>query len=529
MANQNSTIGRLRPSLLIFRKGEAGRSPCIICRYGVFSSLRIIRPAFLTLAFCFFMALATNGEVISLQTPRSVDEEIFRSRWVGEQMDRFLPPNTSYLPPSMSAADQSILLPTFREMSSHMGDGILLGPLEIRPVVEFGWEYSSQTSTGDPTSSKNSNSFFVAPSLALVYEREVGAWSLSARYGGGYTYYTNPEYMSAGTGSQRNPFQQTGSIELGVQGSQYRLNAQVGAAYGSGFDVEAGEANTQFNLNGSIHGDYQYSEWLIVGGDMSTKQTLSSDTEDSPDGELSSYRGTLYGNYLWTGRTSLQVDLSAGREGQALGGDTSAARQYTQALFRVNYIPTGKLTLSGAAGFRYVDASGIVDATDVGFLPAYSLSINYRPTEKITLALSSSLEGADIRPKFRLSLLWEAREKTAFSLALYQSQEFSSILDSQVRETRGVVGAVTQEFFGCVDTNLSAGYEQWSYINASGDSELGDNNGGTHDSQFVSLAVTWKIQEWARCRALVWAGTDGGNVSSNSPSIRVSLGLNITF
>ncbi len=487
-------------------------------------------PWLLAFACYLIVIIKADGQVVSLQSPRTVDEEIFRSRWVGEQMDRFLPPNTTYLPPSMRSIDQPSMLPSLKEVSSELGDGFWAGPFEIRPSVEFGWEYSSQAAGGGKTSAGNDNSFFVAPSLALIYEREVGAWSVSARYGGGYVYYFNPDYTAAGTGAERNPFQQTASLEVGVQGSQYKIEGEVGASYGSGFDVEAGQSNTQFNLNGSIHGDYQPSEWLTVGGDLSTRQSLASETSDSSNSGLSYYSATAYGNYLWTGRTSLQVDLGVGRSGQSIGGDGNdgAARQYTQALFRVNYIPTGKLNLSAALGFRYVDASDISDPTDIGFLPAYSASINYRPTEKITLDISSSLEGADIRPRVRMSVLWEFREKTALSLALYQNQDFSSVLDSQVRVTRGVVGSVTQQFFGCVDTNLSAGYEQWFYVNASNDDTLSDDDDGTHYSRYVSFAVTWRVQDWVRCRALMWAGTDGGN-STQTPSVRVSLGLNFVF
>lgn len=472
---------------------------------------------------------AISARDMDVTMPRSVDQEIFRSRWIGEQMDRDVsferplwPEYPTEVPP------QAKYVPMLDKQESQLGGGLRFGSLEIRPSIEFGWEYSSRSDTGTSTSSSSDNSFYIAPTIALNYDREFGPWTLSLAYAAGYIYYVNENYRSGGTGNSRNPFQQTISLGLGVEGSRYHLRADAGASYGSGFDVEAGENNTQFNLTASLAGDYTVSEWIVVGSQLRTRQNIASDAAQSPNSELSFYGASLYANYLWTGKTTLQFNVSAGRDGQSISsGGTEASRQYLQSMFRVDYIPTGKISMHGAIGVRYVDSSGITDAEDVGLQPAYSLGISYKPTEKISLDLKSSLEGSDLRPKLRASVTWQPRVETGFALAIYQDQNFSSVLDAQVRVTRGVVGTVSQRFFGCVYCDLSAGYEQWYYIDASG-SEENDEDFGDQYSRFVSLSVTWQIREWVACRALIWAGSDQGD-SGDSPGVRASVGLNFGF
>ena len=465
---------------------------------------------------------------MEVMMPRSVDQEIFRSRWIGEQMDRDVSFETPVWPEYGEDYPQAKYVPLLDKDQGPLGGGLHFGSLEIRPSIEFGWEYSSQTDTGGSTSSGSDSSFYMAPAVALSYDRVVGPWTLSIGYAAGYIYYLNDKYRSSGTGNSRNPFQQTFSLGLGVEGSRYHIRADAGGSYGTGFDVEAGENNTQFNLTGSLAGDYMVSEWITVGSRLETRQSLASDASDSPNSELSFYGASIYANYVWTGKTTLQFDLSAGRNGQSIGSSSStASRQYVQSMFRVNYVPTGKITLSGAVGMRYVDATDIEDPEEVGLLPAYSLSVNYKPTEKITVALSSSLEGSDLRPKLRMAISWQPRVETGFAFAIYQDQNFSSVLNSQVRVTRGVVGTISQRFFGCVYCDLSAGYEQWYYVDASGASENNEDIGDQY-SRFVSLSVTWQIREWMALRGQLWAGSDQGG-TGESPGLRASVGMNFGF
>lgn len=470
----------------------------------------------------------SSARDMAVMMPRSVDQEIFRSRWIGEQMDREVTFDTPVWTEYEEAVPQAKYVPLLDKEETPLGGGLHFGSLEIRPSIEFGWEYSSRSDTGTTTDSASDNSFYMAPAIALNFDREVGPWTVAFGYAAGYIYYFNDNYRSGGTGNSRNPFQQTLSLSIGVEGSRYHLRADAGASYGTGFDVEAGENNTQFNLTGSLSGDYIVSEWITVGSNLQTRQNIASDASDSPNSELSFYGASIYANYLWTGKTTLQYELSAGRNGQSIAsGGGQVSRQYLQSMFRVTYVPTGKITLTGAVGLRYVDATDIEEPEDVGFQPAYAASINYRPTEKITIALSSSLEGADLRPKLRAAISWQPRVETGFALAVYQDQNFSSVLDSQVRVTRGVVGTVSQRFFGCVYCDLSAGYEQWYYVDASGSSE-NDEDIGDQYSRFVSLSVTWQIKEWMACRALLWAGSDQGG-SNNSPGLRASVGMNFGF
>ncbi|MDD5200113.1 MAG: hypothetical protein PHC88_09955 [Terrimicrobiaceae bacterium] len=455
-----------------------------------------------------------------------MDEAVFRSRWVGEQMD-IQQTAVAPLEPSIMPSEESPFLPTLEEINRSLGAGLRVGPLEIRPSVEVGWEYSTGNNNNGNTGSAN-NSAFLAPSIALIYEREIGPWSVSAKYGGGYVYYVNPDYTAAGVGDQRNPFQQTGSLQIGVQGSRYQLNASVSAFYGTGFDAEAGQNNNQLGLNAAVSGSYQVSEWITTGGSVDTSQNFISSSQNVQNSRLSAFGANGYVNYAWTGKTSFQVDFGAGQDGQTIGSGSDQARRYAQVLGSVIYRPTEKLNISAGIGARYVDATNSDSAQQTGLLPAYSVRINYTPTEKISATLSSGLQGTDVRPSVRLDLTWQPREKTGLSLGIYQEQSFSTIETSQVRVARGIVASLTQRFFRNVDLSLSAGYERWYYVNGSGNDNTNTDQNVSQDSPYVSCLMNWQIQEWIAFRALFWAGTGEQN-NSSSPSVRASVGLNFTF
>lgn len=65
--------------------------------------------------------------------------------------------------------------PRFEESLDNMAEkiqsGLRFGPLDFQLGLSNGWEYSSQNSFGGGTDFNNSNSFFSAPTLGILYER----------------------------------------------------------------------------------------------------------------------------------------------------------------------------------------------------------------------------------------------------------------------------------------------------------------------------------------------------------------------
>jgi hypothetical protein len=190
-----------------------------------------------------------------------VTDAIFRSRWEGLQAD---------LPEARSAAALSGLRPgdpgySYAEgIANSLLSGLKLGPLDIHPGLSLGWEYSNQKTNQTATSTKSSadSSFFIAPTLALNYSREIGPWSVLAAYGAGIRYYLDPNYTAAATGNQRNPFTQTASFSIGHLGDRHKLTLSGTGSSGSGFDTVTGTNTIQSNLRAAI--DYRYTLFTYV-------------------------------------------------------------------------------------------------------------------------------------------------------------------------------------------------------------------------------------------------------------------------
>ncbi|MFM8983904.1 MAG: hypothetical protein ACKOLA_13640, partial [Spartobacteria bacterium] len=208
------------------------------------------------------MAIFTLSAQATAQTVLTVKEAEYRSRWVGKQEDRLVTPQ--YFAPGggldeeteAQIAAQEQAGPNFVQdidrMAENVKRGLRFGPLDFQLGLSNGWEYSSQNSVGASSDFADNNSFFAAPTIGITYEREIGVWTVNARFGTGYRYYFNQDYTAAGTGVQRNPLALTGGIDIGYNTSRLSVNLSASASSGSGYDITTGSNSWQTSAAGSL-------------------------------------------------------------------------------------------------------------------------------------------------------------------------------------------------------------------------------------------------------------------------------------
>jgi len=473
--------------------------------------------------------LAANAQTVA---PTTVEQAVFRYRWVGEPADRGTLPSSIYQADDtrgLAGFLQALRTAAAAQEEGSAGMGLRLGPVIVHPAVTLGWEYSDENADATEGKKSSNNSAFIVPALTVGYFREVGPWTVDARYSGSYTFYTDPNYNSSGGGGGDNPFQNTASLLLGLEGSRYTIQANAGLSYGSGFNIESGQNDTQLSWTGSLTGDYQLTEDAKIGGSLSASQDIISQTETSPTGTLGAYEGKAYADYAWTGKTRFRLELGAGQDSQGLSENSNQSRQYGQILGIVIYEPTPKLNISAGIGCRYVSGTGGGEAEEVGFRPAYRVKASYQITEKTSASASLGMEGTDLRPSFNFQWTWEPRLNTSFAINVYQTQEYSTVLTSQARVTRGVAASIAQTFFSRAQVTLSGGFEQWDYVGTTNDAEgVTDNQNQARNFAFVSCGLSYRIQDWVFLNGLLWIGSDRDGQSS-SPQVRANVGLTFTY
>jgi hypothetical protein len=461
-----------------------------------------------------------------------VEQAVFRYRWVGEPADRGTLPSSIYQADDtrgLAGFLQALRTAAAAQEEGSAGMGLRLGPVVVHPAVTLGWEYSDENTKTQAGEKSSNNSFFIAPALSVGYFREVGPWTVDARYSGSYVFYTDPNYNSSGGGGGDNPFQNTASLLVGVEGSRYLIKANAGLSYGSGFNIESGENDTQLNWNAALTGEYQLTEDAKLGGSLNASQDIISQTETSPTGTLGAFEGKAFVDYAWTGKTRFRLELGAGQDSQGLNSDSTQSRQFGQVLGLVIYEPTPKLNISAGIGCRYVSGTGGGEAEEVGFRPAYRVTASYQITEKTSASAGLDLEGTDIRPSFNFQWTWEPRVNTSFAIKVYQAQEYSTVLISQARVTRGVAASISQTFFSRAQFVLAGGFEQWDYVNTTDDAEgVTNDQNQARNYTFVSLGLSYRIQDWVFLNGLLWVGSDRDGVSS-SPQVRANIGVTFTY
>jgi hypothetical protein len=459
----------------------------------------------------------------------TVTDAVFRSQWVGPQVDR---------PALVGMVPTGEGIKPVEDMARKVREGLWLGSLRIRPGFGAGWSYSNRNSQGQTATANSDSSFFLSPTLGLEYGRDTGPWTISGRAGGGYVYYTNPDYSPNGTGANQNPYNGTMSLGIAHSGLRHAFDLGGSASFGNGQSVQGGGASTQFV--GAVGANYSYliNEFLTTGAYASYNSQLNRYESGGIDGsDLTTIRGGGYIDWLWTGKTTMGLKVEAGRMTQdILGNGTAAAqqglaaRQFIQALVPVAHNLTSKVLLVAGAGASFTQDENIPDASSqyTGVRPVYLLGAQYDPSEKTTMRAYTSFDGFDIVPAYGLSLTWRPRVTTAFTLSAYQNQNFSITTLDQFQVNRGFTAGVQQTVFSRFAVGVSGGWQQTENISLSEDQP----DGGDYDYAFVSGSLRYAINSWASWQATVMSST-GNRVNPTSsisfPETTASVGLNLLF
>jgi hypothetical protein len=460
----------------------------------------------------------------SVQPPQTVSEAVFRSQWVGTQADRATPYGFGLPQNEIEPVD---------DWAAKLSEGLSFKSLRISPGLGVGWEFSNRTSLGVETDQADDNSPYVAPTLALDFSREYGPLSLTLAYGGGYVFYVNPDYSSSQSGSGRNPLNQTVQFRIGHVGVRHEASISAAGSYGTGENVQVGGNTTTTSFN--LRGDYTYllTEFVTLGTFVAYNSTFTryGDNDDSGS-NLNSINFGNSVNWLWTGKTTLGVTLEGGistQEVQGSGGNDS--RQYVQLLFTTEHSLTSKLTINAGLGAGYVQSDGVteVDSAYTGFRPVYQIAINYTPSEKTFIRLSSSFEGVLVAPDYSLQIGWNPRATTSLTASVYQDQNYSQTTTSQVQVNRGFVGTIQQQFFTKLTMSLSAGWQQTENVSLSAAQTGGSSD---YDYAFFSANIRWDLNSWLYWQTTIWSST--GNTyqttgSGDYPETTASTGLNLIF
>ena len=487
------------------------------------------------------LALLTIHSEATAQTVLTVREAEFRNRWAGQMVDRELTPQ--YFEPGgglgeessqLAAEDSWNLVENMDRLARNIDNGLRFGPLDFSLGLSTGWQYSNQNSVGTNTNAADNNSFFAAPSFGVSYERQIGVWSVNARYSAGYTYYFNQDYTAAGTGSQRNPLFMTAGLDIGYDTGRLSVNLSSSASWGPGYDVIAGANNWQTAVSAGITSRYIITDEVSVGAAAAASFSNNADAQVAP-GEAAqpntnsaSYSASVYADWLVTPKTNARFVLSAGEDVQNFLTEygTNEGRGFIDAKVVLTYQIAPKFSVDAGAGAGYVEDQNIPDAEFTGWRPVWQGAINYTPTEKTYFKASASFQGVDIRPNFSLVAGWNAREKTRLSVSFYQNQGFSQLSPDEWNLVRGIMGTVSQRLFKGVDLSLSGGWEQSEYIGMSSANNLPAPVEGPSQYWLANASLYWSIREWLSWQNSLNLSTGYGNNDGMATWFTTSLNLN---
>lgn len=494
--------------------------------------------------------LACLMPVAVAQGVPTVQQGQFRSQWVGEQVDQ-IPFGSTVTPLNGLGAVVGALQTqdeVQREVEASLSGVEQKSPFAFKPSLGVGWQYSNQGTQSQGNASGSyapGSSPFLAPTAALLYDRDHGPWSVSAGYSAGYRYFSNQDFIANGTGNTRNPFSQTALFKVMLQMSRYILDALATASSGTGYDTTSASFNLQTTLAANMGMKYLLSNSSAVAAKAGYSLQNSYGSTATPNNNTTLSYANLSPIYDLSDKTHLSANFGVGQSAQSLQSGTAvtgnaaltaqqvASRQYAQAMGKVKYDITGKITADVALGARYVSSSNIQSAIDDGVLPAWALGISYTPTAKTSVTLSAGQQGADIRPELNLLFTWNPREKTSFSIGASQSQGFANALSAQYLVTRGIVGTVSQKFFSSVDCILSGGYTTQQYISLSSNQTAGQSSSQLPQNFYLlNATVNWRIRDWVSLSNTASYNT-GQQIQASSgtsqPQLWYSISLNFTL
>jgi hypothetical protein len=490
----------------------------------------------------------------------TVNDATFRSRWAGPQVDES---------GAIALAPVGEGIRPVEDFATKLREGLHIGSLRFRPGLSVGWDYSDRNAEGGATTGvQNDQSFYIAPTLGLEYARDTGPWSLAASYGGAYTYFINQNYSASGTGSARNPFNNTASFGLRHSGQRHSAQFNGGGSYGNGENIQANGFTTTFVGAATVSYDYLINDFLTTGAYGSYNAQITRYEENDQNGsDLTTTRAGAYIDWLATGKTTAGIRVEAGRLTSQIVEETVAfpaptpapapspaalgasptptpaptpeaiqpenevqARQYAQVLAAVAHNLTAKVLVVGGLGASYTVDENIVDVDSqyTGVRPVYLLGLQFDPSEKTSLRAYTSFQGADVVPSYGLSLTWRPRLNTSITLSAYQTQNFSITSIDQFQVNRGFVLSLQQILFSKLTVGLSGGWQQTESISLSSAVESAEPT----EYAFAAARVSWRLNSWASWVATVRASTGNQAEPVNSlsfPETTASVGFNLLF
>jgi hypothetical protein len=526
--------------------------------------------------------LAMAGGPLAAQTVTTVRETEFRSRWVDQQVDR----------PQLEVGPQIPL----RDADGDFGSGgasdtmrrlFRTGPVVFRAVLLTGFEYTSQQANPNFTSQPSETSFFAAPTIAAFYDREVGPWTVSARYSIGYIYYFDRDYVGAGgspgtpattttvvvepetTVQVRDPSRDTVEFVNGIRvvrpgfrtervpevteeqvipgqparapedaipsqsaGLDFRLNlsrltirSSGGASYGSGYDTNRGSNQDRLALNETISADYQLTEYTRAGLLASGSYESNAQFGSDVSDTFSRWSVSAYADYFITGKTRLRLEAGTGKETRDFASGALEERTFYQGQLRANYVPTDKLALEASIGLGVSETTGVTTVEGDGLRNIYSITANYQPTAKINVRLYFGLEATATEPEFSLTAGWSPRDTTAFSLSAYQLSGVSTLSFSQNRISRGFLASVQQRFLQRGTIVLSGGWEEYE------DLVGGVTSTPLEPYSFYGVSLSYEFSRWMALEGLYRSSSQSTSVAGTGGARedRASLSLRLTF
>ena len=516
--------------------------------------------------------LSATGTCLMAQGVPTVQQSQFRSQWVGEQVDQ-IPLGGSISPLNgLGAIVGSLQTPdeVQREVDAAMSGVKAKSPFVFKPSLGVGWEINNQgnqstnrtvqtSATGVRSTNSNvtystASTPFVAPAAALLYNRDHGPWNISSGFSVGYKYFTNPDFVANGDGSQRNPLSITGLFSAILEMSRYILDSLITASYGNGYDTTSGSNNTQTTVSGNMGFKYLLSSSSAFAFKAGYNIAHYSGSAVTPNNNTSTFFANLSPIYELSDKTHLSTIFGIGQSAQALqqsstqvtnGTNTAtvpivaktqtATRNYAQAMAKVKYDFTSKLVFDVGLGARYITSQNINNAIDDGVKPAWALGFAYTPTAKTSVTFSAGQQGSDIRPQVNLLVNWIPREKTQISLGANQSEQFANSLTSQYLVSRGFVLTINEQLFNSVALQLSGGYTTQTYIVLSGNQNaknLGDRQNGYLPDHFVfaNASLTWKIRDYLNLVNTVYYNSgQSANGYNNSVLSQMWYSISLNF
>lgn len=451
------------------------------------------------------------------QTVSTVREAEFRSRWTDFQVDKIKAKAREDGAPDAPQTTQDFISRYTQ-----------FGPLEFHGGITAGWEYSNEQYQLNDRKNVSNTSFFLAPSLVAIYEKELGSWTAAARYSVGWLYYLDPNYSGSNGDITTS---QTANLSLLRDNERLTVRSLTNASSGTGFDIERGAATDRVSVNESFSAEYQLAEFLRTG----ISSNLGFDQYSTPGsgggggnlGDTASYRyaiAAFVDNFL-TEKTAYRLELSAGSDVQE-NSTTSTDRTYAQGIVRINWGPTAKLAFTGSLGLGVRDQTQTTSNNQNGLRSVYSLTTVYTPSEKTSIRLYLGIEGASSQPEFTLAANWHPREFTFLEMSVYQQTGLSNFTVTDERLSKGFLLSFRQRFFARIDTTLSGGYEQNATIIDGSPSKTED------PYYFISLGLGWQLNQYLSFQSQVRTSTRrnvGVSTTSGGQQSRISFSLGLTF